>query len=390
MSARMRVAGALLIAALVAIGLAALADTAQSHTGHQQKKLFPERWHHQPNGDFDAWMTLSTSDVWLFCDGSEATCAAKWDEPFGDSLADWNGQPTTVRFGYSDGVQDEDFDVDVYVYDEVPGDPGLLGVAPTFDINGDPCFGSCSVYSGIVYIGDDIHSGDYGADSDRLATLSHELGHIIQLAHESTNPSETLLFDCGLDDTGPIPHSVMAYDCIDPVSVGGAGESAVRPWDACGVNHAYPAPAFGFFSGCDLTTTTPAATQTAPPSLTPSASPPPATPTPTAAPSPSPSPLVLTVVWGDVNCSGSADPVDSLTLLRFDSNLSVGQPAGCPAVGHDLATASVIFAWGDVDCGGGINPVDALKVLRGDAGLTVNTAPGCPEIGGDLPVVVPA
>ena len=388
MSAGMRIAGALVIAAFVAIGLAAVAGPAESHTGHQQKKLFPERWHYQPNGDYDAWMNLSTSDVWLNCDGSAAACGAKWNGPFTSSMADWNGQPITVRFDYTDEVRDADFDVNVYIEDSVPGDPGVLGFAPTYDINGLPCFGSCDVYSGIVWIGDDAHSGVYGTDNDRLASLSHEVGHIVQLAHESTNPSETQLYDCGMDDTGPIPHSVMAYDCIDPVSIGGAGESDVQPWDTCGVNHAYNDPAFGF-SGCDLSTTTPSATPTSSPSPTTTA-----TPAPTASPTPSPSPtatpLVLTFVWGDVNCSGESDPIDGLALLRFGSGLPVGQPPGCPAMGHQVTPASAPFAWGDVDCSGGINPVDALNVMRSDAELAVSKAPGCPEIGSALPVVVPS
>ncbi len=394
MSTGMRIAGALVIAAFVAIGLAAFAGPAESHTGHQQKKLFPERWHYQPNGDYGAWMNLSTSDVWLNCDGSAAACGAKWDGPFTSSMADWNGQPMTVRFDYTDEVRDVDFDVNVYIEDTVPGDPGLLGFAPTFDINGIPCWGPCDIYSGIVWIGDDIHVPPYGANSDRLGTLSHEVGHIISLAHESTNPSETLLYDCGMDDTGPIPHSVMAYDCIDPVSIGGEGQPDVQPWDTCGVNHAYNDPAFAY-SGCDLTTTTPSATPTSSPSPTPTASPSPTdTPGPTASPTPSPSPtatpLALTFVWGDVNCSGESDLIDSLALLRFDSGLPVGQLPGCPAMGHAVTPASAPFTWGDVDCSGGINPVDALKVLRSDAGLAVSKAPGCPEIGSGLPVVVPS
>ncbi len=408
MSAGMRIAGALVIAAFVAIGLAAVAGPAESHSGHQQKKLFPERWHYQPNGDYDAWMNLGTSDVWLNCDGSAAACGAKWDGPFTDSMADWNGQPMTVRFDYTDEVRDANFDVNVYIEDTVPGDPGLLGFAPTYDISGIPCWGSCVVYSGIVWIGDDAHVPPYGTDNDRLATLSHEMGHIISLAHESTNADESLLYDCGMDDTGPIPHSVMSYDCIDPVSIGGAGESAVQPWDACGVNHAYNDSAFGY-SGCDLTTTTPSPTPapsptptpTPSPSPTPIASPPPApsatsspttaTPSPTASPSPTATPLVLTFVWGDANCSGASDPIDSLLTLRHDAGLNVSQPPGCPAMGHELTpVASLQFAWGDVDCGGSINPIDALKVLRSDAGLSVNRAPGCPEIGSGLPVVVPS
>jgi len=409
MNTGVRITGALLIAAFVAIGLVAVAGPVESHSGHQQKKLFLERWHYQPNGNFGAWMNLSTSDVWLNCDGSAAACGAKWDGPFTSSMADWNGQPMTVRFDYTDEVRDADLDVNVYIEDTVPGGAGLLGLAPTFDINGSPCFGSCDVYSGIVYVGDDVHFGDYGTANDRLATLSHELGHIVQLAHESTNQSESLLFDCGEDDTGPIPHSVMSYNCIDPVGVGGLAESAVQPWDVCGVNHAYNDPAFGF-SGCDLTTTTPSpppTTASPTPTPTPSPSPTPtatasptptASPDPTATPGPTPSPtssptatpIVLTFVWGDVNCSGESDPVDSLALLRFDAGQPVGQPPGCPVLGHQLTVASAPFAWGDVDCGGGINPVDALKVLRSDAGLAVSRAPGCPEIGSGLPIVVPS
>ncbi len=370
MSGGMRIAGALLLAAFVAIGLAAVAAPAESHTGHQQKKLFPERWHYQPNGDYAAWMNLGTSDVWLNC---TPDCAAKWDGPFTSSMADWNGQPMTVRFDYTDEVRDADFDVNVYVGDTVPGDPGLLGFAPTFDINGIPCFGTCDVYSGIVYVGDDVHSGPYGTANDRLATLSHEIGHLISLAHESTNADESLLYDCGMDDTGPIPHSIMAYDCIDPVPIiGGQGESDVQPWDTCGVNHAYNDPAFGY-SGCDLTTTTP----TAPASSSPTTMPPPA---------PTATPLVLTIVWGDVNCSGQSDPIDSLRLLRFDSGLSVNQPAGCPALGTPVNDGGTGIAaartWGDVDCSGAVNPIDSLKVLRNDAGLSVSKVdPSCLSIG---------
>lgn len=367
MNARMRIVGALVVVAVAAIGLATVAGPAESHDGHAQKKLFQERWHYQPDGDFDAWMNLSTSDVWLNCD-DPAACGAKWDGPFTDSLADWNSQPMTVRFGYTDEVRDVDFDVNVYIEDDVPGEPGLLGFAPTFDIDGFPCAGPCNVYSGIVWIGDDAHTPPYGTANDRLATLSHEMGHIVSLAHESTDPFELLLFDCGMDDTGPIPHSVMAYDCVDPVSIGGAGESDVQPWDTCGVNHAYPDPAFGY-SGCDLTTTTPS---------------------PTPSPSPTATPLVLTFVWGDVNCSGESNPIDSLALLRFDAGLAVSQAPGCPAMDDELTPASIQFAWGDVDCGGSINPVDALKVLRVDAGLAVTGAPGCPEIGSGLPVIVPS
>lgn len=40
-----------------------------------------------------------------------------------------------------------------------------------------------------------------------------------------------------------------------------------------------------------------------------------------------------------------------------------------------------LHLWGDVDCSGAIDPIDSLKLLRADAGLPVSQAAGCPEIG---------
>lgn len=37
--------------------------------------------------------------------------------------------------------------------------------------------------------------------------------------------------------------------------------------------------------------------------------------------------------------------------------------------------------WGDVDCGGGVNPVDSLKLLRFDAGMSVQQEASGPEMG---------
>ena len=87
------------------------------------------------------------------------------------------------------------------------------------------------------------------------------------------------------------------------------------------------------------------------------------------------------VVWGDHNCSGSADPVDSLLTLRFDAGLDTGT-GECPNLGQvvDVQNASP-HPWGDVDCRGEITPVDSLKLLRFDAGFSVAQEPECPEIG---------
>ncbi len=102
---------------------------------------------------------------------------------------------------------------------------------------------------------------------------------------------------------------------------------------------------------------------------------------------PTASPAGEQVIWGDGNCSGSADPVDSLLTLRHDAGLSANT-GDCPAFGQvvDVAFASP-HPWGDVDCNGGITPVDSLKLLRYDAGLSVTQADDCPLIGSAVLVV---
>ncbi|MEX1195622.1 MAG: thrombospondin type 3 repeat-containing protein, partial [Dehalococcoidia bacterium] len=65
-------------------------------------------------------------------------------------------------------------------------------------------------------------------------------------------------------------------------------------------------------------------------------------------------------IWGDNNCSGSADPVDALLALRFDAGLPTNTGA-CPAMGVvvDVLGASP-HPWGDIDCTGDVGPVDGL------------------------------
>jgi hypothetical protein len=132
------------------------------------------------------------------------------------------------------------------------------------------------------------------------------------------------------------------------------------------------------------------ATPTPTPSPTASSSPT-STPTSTVPPSPSPSATATPggeqVVWGDNNCSGAADPIDSLLTLRFDAGLSTNT-GECPGMGEvvEVGEASP-HPWGDVDCGGDVNPVDSLKLLRFDAGLDVAQAAGCPELGSGVTIV---
>ena len=104
-----------------------------------------------------------------------------------------------------------------------------------------------------------------------------------------------------------------------------------------------------------------------------------APPTPIATPTPAPPPD--SAVWGDNNCSGGADPIDSLITLRFDAGLSANT-GSCPGMGVVVEVlAASPHVWGDVDCGGGVNPVDSLKLLRFDAGMSVQQEADCPELG---------
>ena len=45
--------------------------------------------------------------------------------------------------------------------------------------------------------------------------------------------------------------------------------------------------------------------------------------------------------WGDVDCSGAMNPVDSLKILRYDAGLSVTQGADCPAMGASVVISPI-------------------------------------------------
>ncbi len=91
-------------------------------------------------------------------------------------------------------------------------------------------------------------------------------------------------------------------------------------------------------------------------------------------------------IWADDNCSGSADPIDSLLTLRFDAGLPTNT-GECPDFGQVVeVTGASPHPWGDVDCSGAVNPVDSLKLLRFDAGLSVSQAAGCPGMGSTVTV----
>ena len=219
---------------------------AGAHAGHPQKKLFDDRWYQQVSGgDYAAWMTLSTSQPWLECGSSAADCGSRWIDPLNAAVNDWNGQNTTVDLAIQPDW-DLDYDVNIIVDDLVLGDPDLLGLAVFWDSSYDVCVLTCTIWYGWALMSDLEHAGAYGTANARQATISHELGHLFSLRHESVNADESVLYDCEVDDTGSIPVSIMSYDCIDPVSLGGQGIYTVQPWDTCGVNHAYHDPTIGY------------------------------------------------------------------------------------------------------------------------------------------------
>ncbi|MEX1194750.1 MAG: cohesin domain-containing protein [Dehalococcoidia bacterium] len=139
-------------------------------------------------------------------------------------------------------------------------------------------------------------------------------------------------------------------------------------------------------TGAPSPTVSPTASPTA--SATVTASPTGATSTPdggTASVTASPTP-VGELIWGDGNCSGGADPIDSLLTLRFDAGLSV-ETGACPGIGETIDGAvAALELWGDIDCSGAVNPIDSLKLLRVDAGLGIQQDAGCPLVGSEVQI----
>jgi len=359
---------ALLAVLVLAAGLAAGVIGADAHPGHPQKKLFGARW-------YQTQMDLSTSQLGagelMLCD-TYPSCLSKWGPPVTGAIQDWNFQNDTVRFQVQPGFN-FNFDINAVFWDTVfdSGDPNILGIALIYDSTGDWCGDTpdtCIIRWGEAHMGDDGHSGPFGNQSSRHATIVHELGHLISLRHESVNANESVRYECGFDNTGVIPVSIMSYDCINPVAVGGAGLVFVQAWDVCGVNHAYPDGAYGF-SGC-------------PPVPTPVPTPTPS-PVPTATPTPAPTPVPAGPnAWGNVDCGAGIGSVDALKVLRFTAGLSVTQTEPCTNIG-DQHPIVLTHDQGDIDCNGVVSSVDSLKLLRFAAGLSVSQTQPCPTIGLD-------
>ena len=147
-------------------------------------------------------------------------------------------------------------------------------------------------------------------------------------------------------------------------------------------NLPYPA-VLGTPTRMPTTTPAPTATATVTPTATATLTPTPSpTPTPAPTPSPSPTPVPLGLTWEDLNCDKHVVPQDAVTLLMKGAGLenTDGPAAGaCPPLGGEVTVNGVPRVWGDIDCSGQINAIDSVKLLRWLIGLPIAASdPSCP------------
>jgi hypothetical protein len=91
-------------------------------------------------------------------------------------------------------------------------------------------------------------------------------------------------------------------------------------------------------------------------------------------------------IWGDLNCNGSADPVDALdelVPLAAQTSAAVG---ACPGIGAPVQISGHSKLWGDWDCSGTVMPKDVLPILEFDAQLDISPVSDCPITGSTVQV----
>ena len=99
-------------------------------------------------------------------------------------------------------------------------------------------------------------------------------------------------------------------------------------------------------------------------------------------PTPTPAPPSA----GDINCNGSVEATDALTILRHVAGMTVTQNEPCPGIGESGAGQDL---FGDLDCDDDVDSGDGLLVLRFTAGLPVDLPPGCSPVGPVTPTPRP-
>lgn len=86
------------------------------------------------------------------------------------------------------------------------------------------------------------------------------------------------------------------------------------------------------------------------------------------------------LIKGDNNCDGTINALDALSGLQFIAGLAVNQEFGCIALGEPfLAVVPLgeVPLFGDIDCDGDVDAVDSLLILTFVAGLPVNLPQFC-------------
>ena len=111
--------------------------------------------------------------------------------------------------------------------------------------------------------------------------------------------------------------------------------------------------------------------------------------------SPTPPPGTQEELWMDVDCSDLVSAVDALKVLIHDAGMDITQEEACPEMEENIDMIGQNGdhfddeLWGDANCQGEVNAVDSLAVLRWDAGLEVfGVEQPCPEISSEVDIPI--